>query len=178
MNNAVTTAEPKPHASVGLDIYARITSPLRRYADLITAYQIKSFLRTGDTQKLPFQFSELKPLLDGVHYTSKKIDWLQKRAQRFWKYQYVARNYRSNSEFDAIVFEISQSSPNVLPENKVYHICYWIEKLDLNGTIVVQGSNSLKLDIGDRFILLAEITTGAVRWIPKDERLQYYKNIS
>jgi hypothetical protein len=48
---AFMDSAPRPHFSIGLDAYAQVTSPIRRYPDLLAAYQIKASLR-GDT--LPF----------------------------------------------------------------------------------------------------------------------------
>jgi exoribonuclease-2 len=39
--------EPAPHFGLGLPIYTRTTSPLRRYSDLLVHQQIRAFLR-GD----------------------------------------------------------------------------------------------------------------------------------
>lgn len=36
--------EPEPHFGLGLDVYARATSPLRRYADLVVHQQLRAFL--------------------------------------------------------------------------------------------------------------------------------------
>jgi exoribonuclease-2 len=35
---------PAPHAGMGLDVYCRVTSPLRRYLDLVLHQQIRAFL--------------------------------------------------------------------------------------------------------------------------------------
>ena len=45
------SSTPLPHAGLGLDMYAQVTSPVRRYADLALHFQVKSHLR-GDP--LPF----------------------------------------------------------------------------------------------------------------------------
>ena len=38
---------PEPHASLGLESYCRVTSPLRRYPDLLVHQQLRTFLRDG-----------------------------------------------------------------------------------------------------------------------------------
>ena len=42
------TLEPEPHFGLGLDIYARATSPLRRYSDLVVHQQLRAHLRGED----------------------------------------------------------------------------------------------------------------------------------
>jgi exoribonuclease-2 len=39
------TSMPAPHAGLGLDVYARATSPLRRYLDLVVHQQLRAYLR-------------------------------------------------------------------------------------------------------------------------------------
>ena len=38
------TTSPEPHAGLGLDCYVRVTSPLRRYADLLAHQQLRRYL--------------------------------------------------------------------------------------------------------------------------------------
>ena len=44
------TLDPEPHFGLGLDVYARATSPLRRYADLVVHQQIRAFVTGGTPQ--------------------------------------------------------------------------------------------------------------------------------
>jgi exoribonuclease-2 len=47
---------PGPHFSLGLSNYAQVTSPLRRYADLLAHYQLKAVLRGEEPPFLGWQF--------------------------------------------------------------------------------------------------------------------------
>ena len=47
LKRSVQTREPAPHAGLGLAAYARTTSPLRRYLDLVVHQQLRAYLR-GD----------------------------------------------------------------------------------------------------------------------------------
>ena len=42
------SSQPGPHGSLGLEFYAQITSPLRRYLDLVAHQQLRACLRGGD----------------------------------------------------------------------------------------------------------------------------------
>jgi len=42
------SGRPSPHGGLGLDVYAQITSPLRRYLDLVAHQQLRAFLRGGE----------------------------------------------------------------------------------------------------------------------------------
>ncbi len=49
------STQPGPHGGLGLKVYAQVTSPLRRYLDLVAHQQLRAFLRGGellDTQAL------------------------------------------------------------------------------------------------------------------------------
>lgn len=41
------SSQPNPHGSLGLPLYAQVTSPLRRYLDLVAHQQLRAFLRGG-----------------------------------------------------------------------------------------------------------------------------------
>jgi len=41
---------PEPHAGLGLKYYSRVTSPLRRYPDLVVHQQLRAFLQNGKLQ--------------------------------------------------------------------------------------------------------------------------------
>jgi exoribonuclease-2 len=42
------SSQPGPHGGLGLDVYAQVTSPLRRYLDLVAHQQLRAFLRGDD----------------------------------------------------------------------------------------------------------------------------------
>jgi exoribonuclease R len=44
-SRATQAATAGKHVSLGLEQYSRLTSPLRRYADFITHYQLKAYIR-------------------------------------------------------------------------------------------------------------------------------------
>jgi len=49
MRPRVLSAKPGKHQGLGLDIYTQVTSPLRRYTDLLAHMQIRAFLRGEKT---------------------------------------------------------------------------------------------------------------------------------
>lgn len=44
MQPAATSFQPERHAGLGVDMYTQVTSPLRRYADLLCDYQLECYL--------------------------------------------------------------------------------------------------------------------------------------
>lgn len=89
MNRSGSSLEPKPHAGLGLDLYVQATSPIRRYADLLTHRQMKSFLETGKPLLSADDVSALTPDLDAAGSGSAK---LERQADRYWLVEYFRRN--------------------------------------------------------------------------------------
>lgn len=82
---SVLDTQPRPHAALGLDRYAPVTSPLRRYADLVNEAQVVSFLRSG---KPHFAKSELDQLLLSLHIALEGAGQVQRFRPRYWKLLY------------------------------------------------------------------------------------------
>ncbi|BAW95418.1 ribonuclease II [[Synechococcus] sp. NIES-970] len=80
---------PVRHASLGLDSYIQVTSPIRRYTDLLAHFQIKAHLR-GDP--LPFSADELKEILYSVVTSSQEAVHVERQTNRYWSLEYLRRN--------------------------------------------------------------------------------------
>eukprot|EP00762_Andalucia_godoyi_P005457 ANDGO_08348.mRNA.1 putative ribonuclease sll1290 len=85
MTAAIVQVEPGPHAGLGLPGYVHVTSPIRRYGDLVVQSQIKSFLRNDTTAGLPFSAESISqivcPQMDRVSQLATR---LQRESERFW----------------------------------------------------------------------------------------------
>lgn len=74
--------EARPHAALGLKTYAQMTSPLRRYTDLINEAQILNFLEKEDPL---WNEAELKDLLASVTPSLDAAAHVQRFRPRYWK---------------------------------------------------------------------------------------------
>lgn len=76
--------QPKPHRGMGLDVYTQISSPLRRFFDLIIQHQVKSAALgrswTFTHEQLTHYKNMVEPALKNAInvQTSRKRYWLQK----------------------------------------------------------------------------------------------------
>lgn len=74
--------QARPHAALGLARYAPVTSPLRRYPDLVNEAQVVHFLRTGtlfrDEAALADLLAALSPVLEAAGQ-------VQRFRPRYWK---------------------------------------------------------------------------------------------
>ncbi|HEY9631660.1 MAG TPA: ribonuclease R family protein [Coleofasciculaceae cyanobacterium] len=80
---------PARHASLGLNTYTQVTSPIRRYADLLAHFQIKSHLR-GDLP--PFSIETTKELIQTVSSTAYEATLVERQTNRYWSLEYLRRN--------------------------------------------------------------------------------------
>ena len=80
---------PARHASLGLDFYIQVTSPIRRYMDLLTHFQLKAHLR-GDA--LPFSESKLQELMAAISPTSQEANWVERQTNRYWGLEFLRRH--------------------------------------------------------------------------------------
>lgn len=80
---------PARHAGLGLDIYTQATSPIRRYSDLLTHFQLKAHLR-GETP--PFSGEQLREVMMGVITASQEVTLVERQTNRYWGLEYLRRH--------------------------------------------------------------------------------------
>jgi exoribonuclease-2 len=80
---------PSRHASLGLDAYTQVTSPIRRYTDLLTHFQLKAHLR-GDP--LPFSSNQVQQILQSVASSAYEAVLVERQTNRYWSLEYLRRN--------------------------------------------------------------------------------------
>lgn len=89
MPKSETGLTPIRHASLGLDAYTQVTSPIRRYTDLLTHFQLKAHLRG---EPLPFPPEQLQQILYEVLATSSEASFVERQTNRYWSLQYFLQH--------------------------------------------------------------------------------------
>lgn len=79
---------PARHATLGLEGYSQVTSPIRRYTDLLAHFQIKAHLR-GDP--LPFSSEEMTELTQGASTAAYEAVLVERQTKRYWALEYLRR---------------------------------------------------------------------------------------
>jgi exoribonuclease-2 len=79
---------PMRHAGLGLDTYTQATSPIRRYSDLLTHFQLKAHLR-GEV--LPFSAEQLKEVMMTVSSITQEVTMVERQTNRYWALEYLRR---------------------------------------------------------------------------------------
>jgi exoribonuclease II len=80
---------PLRHAGLGLDTYTQATSPIRRYSDLLTHFQLKAHLR-GEV--LPFSAEQLKEVMMNVTSITQELTMVERQTNRYYALEYLRRH--------------------------------------------------------------------------------------
>jgi len=89
MPRSEVTLVPSRHATLGLEHYSQVTSPIRRYTDLLAHFQIKAHLRG---EALPFSPAELTELTQGVMTAAYEATMVERQTKRYWALEYLRRH--------------------------------------------------------------------------------------
>ncbi|NRB08908.1 MAG: VacB/RNase II family 3'-5' exoribonuclease [Richelia sp.] len=80
---------PLRHAGLGLDTYTQATSPIRRYSDLLTHFQLKAHLRG---QSPPFSADQLREVMSHVTSVTQEVTMVERQTNRYWALEYLRRH--------------------------------------------------------------------------------------
>jgi exoribonuclease-2 len=88
MTRGELSINPFRHAGLGLDAYVQVTSPIRRYSDLLAHFQFKAHL-CGDP--LPYQTQDLDTLLKMIDPATYEANQIERQTVRYWSLEYLRR---------------------------------------------------------------------------------------
>eukprot|EP00277_Geminigera_cryophila_P019362 CAMPEP_0179437960 /NCGR_PEP_ID=MMETSP0799-20121207/21756_1 /TAXON_ID=46947 /ORGANISM="Geminigera cryophila, Strain CCMP2564" /LENGTH=158 /DNA_ID=CAMNT_0021219225 /DNA_START=76 /DNA_END=552 /DNA_ORIENTATION=- len=75
-----------PHGGLGLKAYSQVTSPIRRYADLILHRQLKTSL---NNESPTYSHSDLLEMVPKIEQKTAAIQRLQRSSERFWILEFL-----------------------------------------------------------------------------------------
>lgn len=82
--------QPCGHTGLGLSLYTQLTSPLRRFADLVIQRQLMAHL-VGEA--LPYDQEELFKVLETAERTAKESRLIEGEAKKRWLMQYLKQDW-------------------------------------------------------------------------------------
>ncbi|MBN2489604.1 MAG: RNB domain-containing ribonuclease [Planctomycetes bacterium] len=112
MVRARLTLEPEPHAGLGLDCYTQLSSPLRRYADLVMHRQL-----SGAVQGRPVPYPDRDVLLQVVVTSEMNYQTAvetERKSKHAWALRYLEG--RLGESFEAIALEPLPGRGDVMVE--------------------------------------------------------------
>ncbi len=83
-----TVLHPEPHFGLGLPRYARSTSPLRRYADLLVHQQLRAFISGAQ----PMSRETMTERIAGIDVSGARIRRTERQSNLHWKLVYLQRH--------------------------------------------------------------------------------------
>jgi len=129
---------PEPHLPLGLDVYVQITSPIRRYLDLVLQKQIIGEL---EGQGAAYTDEELERLYTQVEVGIREKKMIERARERYWLLKYL-KGFEGK-EITGIVSSLKETGVSVfLPE-------YVIE-------IPIALTSDMVLTEGDKINLIVE----------------------
>ncbi|MEO1622467.1 MAG: ribonuclease R family protein [Cyanobacteria bacterium J06632_3] len=93
MTRSEMSITPARHATLGLDRYCQVTSPIRRYTDLMGHFQIKAHLRGAD---LPFTPLEMPEIVASVANAAYEAVMVERQTKKYWAIEYLQRRDQEN----------------------------------------------------------------------------------
>lgn len=81
---------PEYHAGVGVECYAQLSSPIRRYADLVLQRQLVGALAGGGA--CAYDAEEILAVLANTENAEAEAKELERRARRYWILRYLERH--------------------------------------------------------------------------------------
>ena len=80
--------QPGPHGGLGLDVYAQVTSPLRRYLDLVAHQQLRVCLRGGD----PLEAQAIIERVGAAEAAAQGIRRAERLSREHWTMVYLQQH--------------------------------------------------------------------------------------
>lgn len=80
--------EPIEHASLGLDAYLQVTSPIRRSTDLVAHFQLKARLRG---QECSMSVDDVRKEIGRSSEMSRAVRNVENRTRKYWQLEYLRR---------------------------------------------------------------------------------------
>ena len=86
---------PKPHSGVGVMQYTTVTSPIRRFLDLVMQHQLKQLLLGRGAM---FSADELAGVAGDINMVQAKVNQVRRLRHRYWLLRYLEQKVGSRME--------------------------------------------------------------------------------
>ena len=111
----VIDAGAGPHSGLGLDAYTNLSSPIRRYFDLVCQRQLKHFLVYGSNL---YNREELEKIRVSVIPALKDLNLVKRNYLNYWILKYFKG--RIGQEFPAIILDVMKKNYRIIMTDCLY----------------------------------------------------------
>ncbi|HID36753.1 MAG TPA: RNB domain-containing ribonuclease, partial [Ghiorsea sp.] len=132
--------EPSPHFGLGLPCYTRVTSPIRRYLDLVVHQQLRAFL-AGEELLDHEVMVERIGLADEGSFAARKAE---RSSNQHWKLLYLKQEQKKSGEAwkgeAIVVMQDERKTSIILPDLAIEPKLRKQDQLELDQSITVQST--------------------------------------
>lgn len=125
-------SSPGAHAGVGLELYTRATSPLRRYLDLVTHQQLRAHLRGEDL----LETQELMERIGAAEAVAGSVRHAERLARKHWTLVYLMQHPDWRGE-GVLVERWDRRGTVLIPELGLETRIHLREDLSLNSSVLL-----------------------------------------
>jgi exoribonuclease-2 len=101
--------EPSPHAGLGLDAYSNLSSPIRRYFDLVSQRQMRNYILKGTPI---YNMEELEKIRVTVTPSLKDLNTVKINRIRYWIQKYLGQHI--GEKFPAIILDVLKNKYRII----------------------------------------------------------------
>jgi len=134
LKRAQLKAVPAPHRGLGLPLYAQVTSPLRRYLDLVAHQQLRAWLK-GER---PLSQGEVLERVGAAEAVADLVREGERRSKLHWTLLYL--------------MEKGYEGPGILVERRGGQGVFLLPELGLTAQVALSGSLTLNAEVRLRFL--------------------------
>lgn len=87
LNRVEVSVQPLRHSGLGVEAYVTLTSPIRRFYDLLLESQIVRAIRGEPI----LQKAELEEMINQVGPTLSRVNWVEEQTERYWIIRYLEK---------------------------------------------------------------------------------------
>jgi exoribonuclease-2 len=114
LKRSTISVEPAPHSSLGLKRYTQVTSPIRRYMDLIIQRQLLHYLKTG---QIKFSAEDLTQIIFQSDSSLTLARYLSQESKRFWLMQYMLESTPRDAAILGTIVRTDLRNPLIALDN-------------------------------------------------------------
>ena len=89
MKKSRLSLHPQSHGGLGADFYTQLTSPIRRYTDLVMQRQLAAYLSNNT---LPYEPQKLMEVIAAAESVNGEVRDVQRQAENYWLHLYCEQN--------------------------------------------------------------------------------------
>ncbi|MBU0486053.1 MAG: RNB domain-containing ribonuclease [Proteobacteria bacterium] len=131
------TSKPKEHACVGVSQYTTVTSPIRRFLDLVMQHQILSLVRGKGSM---FSRNKLNDYIAVINRVQSKANLVRRLRHRYWILRYLEKSV--GQRLEAMVIDQGNRRVNV-----VLLDCLLESDLPLSQGIATEPGSTVKVKV-------------------------------